>query len=141
MQPWKGESRFAFFLDETSHNLPPCEELLRTVGTQPNEPRFVINRIRESLEAVQPYLNSLEEESKVVKQLLVFTENLTIAPPGPTKEDQLNTLSFVRTWLAWLPESCLHLRDGDPLVLLAFAQLYMVTLAVNPLFPAIGPGF
>jgi hypothetical protein len=77
----------------------------------------------------------------MIQQLLIFTENLTIAPPGPRKDDQLNTLASIRTWLAWLPESCLRLKRRDPLVMLAFAQLYMVTLAVNPLFYAIGPGY
>jgi hypothetical protein len=141
MQPWKDESKFAFFLDEISHNSPPSEHLIQFVVPQPQEPRLVIGRIRTSLEGVQPFLHGYEEESKMIQQLLVFTENLIIAPPGATKDEQLLTLSFVKTWLAWLPESCLHLKGRDPLIMLAFAQLYMLTLAVNPLFPAIGPGY
>jgi len=141
MQPWKHESKFSFFLDEASHNPPPSDELVGSVEMLTDEPRLVISRIRTSLEAIQPFMVGYDEQTKMVQQLLVFTENLVIAPPGPTRDDQYHTLSYVRSWLAWLPESCLHLRGRDPHIMLAFAQLYMVTLAVNPLFPAIGPGY
>ncbi|MCJ1312151.1 hypothetical protein MMC25_005825 [Agyrium rufum] len=137
MSPWSPSSRFQEFVDEVNQNFPTSPSPIDSPTPGIYQLLIEASRISKSLDIARLLLSGREEQLHLLRQLSIFLQNLMIAPPGPTRSEQLRTLYPLRSWMAWFPKSLVHLTKGDPAVLIALAQLNLVIMASEPLFPSV----
>ncbi|OCL04102.1 hypothetical protein AOQ84DRAFT_417008 [Glonium stellatum] len=144
MQPWRHESLFSEYIAE--QGAIPYQSFMNPTGslvTQEarREHLGIIQLIHSSLQRLQPYLVRHDQEGKWVDQLKGYIERLRASSSPQTAEEQFSQLYALRKWLFWVPISLLAARRGDVTVLLVLAHFYATALALEPMFPDVGPAF
>jgi hypothetical protein len=137
MEGWKHESLFADML-----------EYLPILGGQDTRPlpsiqerQAVLGGIVSALQRLQPFLAGHETESHWISQLLSYVRTLLASPPASTPVEQFDQLYRLRKWVYFVPGLLLERPIVDGPAILVLAHLYAVALAVEPLFPSLGPAF
>lgn len=135
MEDWKHESEFDEFIDEkivfsAAPQQPQIED--------PERDKQVLNHVYSALERLEPYVVGKDEETRGLKDLMNFVQNLQSFVPFRSEEEQFEFIHPLRTWLFFLPIDFLKRVKRDPSVMVLLAHFYGVALAVEPLFPAVG---
>jgi hypothetical protein len=144
MQPWRHESAFAGYLAEHSADFSQHFADAAPYQVTPNQRQdqlSILRHVLSSLQRLQPYIASYENESKYFDQLIGYVERLRASSPPQSAIEQFSQLYALRKWLFWVPISLLASRKGDVLVMMALAYFYATALALEPLFPNIGAAF
>ncbi|KAL1302796.1 hypothetical protein AAFC00_003137 [Neodothiora populina] len=137
MEGWKHESVFADILDY----LPTVGQ--KDVPPMPNmqERQAVLGNIITALQRLQPFLAGHETESQWINQLLGYVRTLIASPPPQSAVEEFDQLYRLRKWVYFVPCLLLERPVVDGPAILVLAHLYAIALAVEPLFPFLGPAF
>lgn len=137
MEGWKHESLFADII-----NIIPS---LRFEDPRPlpslQERQAVLTSIVSSLQRLQPSLAGHEAESQWIAQLLGYVRTLLGSQPAQTPAEQFDQLYRLRKWVLFVPSVLLERPVVEGPAILVLAHLYATALAVEPLFPSLGPSF
>jgi len=140
MEAWKHESIFGDYINVTLAQSFSLEGRKRTMpGSQE---RFTsLQNILEQLQSLRPVCAGLQLELGWVEQLCDYVERLQASEPARTPEEQFNHLYVLRKWLHWVPVQLLQQRPVTAQAVLLTGYFYATALALESLFPDIGPIF
>jgi len=137
MEAWRHESFFAdllgiipYMINQEARPLPSAQER-----------HTVLTSIISALQRLQPFLARSESESQWIGQLLGYIRTLLSSPPAQTPTEQFDQLYRLRKWILFVPSLLLNEAVVDGPAILVLAHLYATALAIEPLFPSLGPGF
>lgn len=137
MEAWKHESLFADVIDWLPH--------LRIKNVRPlpsiQERQTTLTSIVSALQRLQPFLAGQETESQWISQLLGYIRTLLNTQPAQTPVEQFDQLYRLRKWVLFVPSLLLEKPVVEGPAILVLAHLYATALAIEPLFPSLGPGF
>lgn len=102
----------------------------------PSPAAITLDLASSSLQELRKHVGNNPELVRGVKELYNFVQNLRIAPPGVTANDQIQALHPIRYWMPWMPKSVYLMSERQPLVILFCAHYNMVTVGVEPYLPA-----
>lgn len=139
MQEWKYDSEFKDFMDEreTYSGSSSCAAPV----SDPDRDHYVLKHVYGCLMRLTPFFVGKEHERKSLNELLGFIQELQSAVPIRNADDQFELLYPLRNWIFFLPLELLRHGKQDPGIMVLFAHFYGVALAVEPLFPAVGPAY
>lgn len=137
MEEWKHESLFA----ELINVLPTLarDDTQSLPSTQ--ERHAILGDIVSALHRLQPFLAGHEIESQWLDQLMVYIQTLAGSRPAQTPIEQFDQLYRLRKWIIFVPSLFLTRASFEGPSLLLLAHLYAIALALEPLFPNLGPSF
>ncbi|KAE9978899.1 hypothetical protein EG328_001198 [Venturia inaequalis] len=143
MQNWRNESTLSDVISQQSassqHTFANDSSF---VGTEARQDQLsILARVQDTLQRLQPYLTTCDQELRWIDQLCGYIQRLTNSDPPLTSEDQFRQLYALRKWLFWVPVTLLSSRKGDIFTLLVLSHFYAVALTLEPLFPHIGAPF
>lgn len=136
MSAWKHQSLFRDYLTEKelfSGTVRPNAHPSRARDEQ------TIFRLSSALQPFQHYLAPDEESSRLLREILHFIHHLQQYVPIVDPNEQFEKLQPLRDWIFFTPLDMRNRRGLRSLVLLA--HIFGVALAVEPLFPEIGPAW
>lgn len=137
MNGWSQESLFASFI------FPFLSDTSQTPRAHPShqERQNILSTILSSLNRLRPFLIGHEAESYWIDQLFAYVEILTTLPPAQTAVEQFDQLYKLRKWVLFVPSLLLELPVANAPATLVLAHLYATAIALEPLFPNLGPSF
>jgi hypothetical protein len=138
---WSQSSAFADCLAEEDLVGLSFRAHRRRPSISPSERNNILQRAGNSLRSVQYALNGHETERDWITQLLDYVQHLQTLPPAQTPEEQFGQLYYLRKWLFWVPVALLQRSEGQGPAMLAIAHFYATALALEPLYPDLGPSF
>lgn len=137
MEGWKHESSFADILDYIpamgGKELQPLPSIQERQG--------VLSAVVTALQRLQPFLAGHETESQWISQLLGYIRTLLGSQPAHTPVEQFDQLYRLRKWIHFVPGLLLERSVVEGPAVLVLAHLYATALALEPLFPSLGPAF
>ncbi|GAB7355101.1 hypothetical protein MBLNU459_g5682t1 [Dothideomycetes sp. NU459] len=136
MDGWRHESLFAEYIVPF---LKPVHEARPHVSHQ--ERHSILSTVISSLDRLRPFLVGHDTESYWVDQLLSYVQSLIRSHPAQTVVDQFDQLYKLRKWILFVPSLLLEQPVVSGPVTLVLAHLYATALALEPLFPDLGPSF
>lgn len=143
MQSWSDESTLGDLIGQ--QGISPSQtftnESTIVSGESRQEHLVILQRIQTTLQRLQPYLASYEQEARWIDQLSGYIQRLRTSNPPQTSEEQFTQLYALRKWLFWVPVTLLSSRKGDIFTLLVLSHFYAVALALEPVFAHIGSPF
>lgn len=137
MEAWKHESLFADILEDLS--LLNCKDVQPLPDVE--ERQAVLSGVISGLQRLQPFLAGHETESQWISQLLGYMRTLHASQPAGTSVEQFDQLYRLRKWVHFVPGLLLDRPTVGGPAILVLAHLYATALAVEPLFPSLGPAF
>ncbi|KYG41605.1 hypothetical protein M433DRAFT_75509, partial [Acidomyces richmondensis BFW] len=141
MRSWKLESLFTDFIAEEDLFALSFRSHRRKSSVTAAERSNVLQTILYALQRLQGALGGHELELNWVKQLLSYVQQLQNLHPAQTAEEQFNYLYQLRKWLFWVPISLLQRDEGQGPAIMTLAFFYATSIALEPLFPDLGPTF
>jgi hypothetical protein len=142
MQTWKNDSQFQDFIGEQSTFLtaPPSPALGSKRLSRPRKVDLdALQRTYVELQKVEAHLKGNNEDTKAIMQLMSFVRGIRKVSPIHTTAQRFEMLVPLRAWLLWLPVTFLQQTRMTPSAFVILAHFYTVALAVEPLFPEVGP--
>lgn len=141
MQSWRHESLFTEYIAEEDLLATAFRAHKRRSSIGPHERASIIQNVLFSLQGLELALVGQELELSWVHHLIAYVQQLQGVDPSQTAEDQFNCMYQLRKWLFWVPVSLLRGQGGQGSALLTVAHFYSTALALEPLFPDLGPSF
>jgi hypothetical protein len=143
MDPWKHESQFTDFIEESSTfpTAPPSPAPEHKPSQPRQEDLEAFERTLQQLQRVETYLKPRREDFKSIQQLISFLKGARKVSPTLSVSQQFERLRPLRTWMFYLPVLCLQQTHGSPSTLVIIAHYYTVALVMERLFPEIGAAY
>src|SRR5512140_2044695 len=143
MDPWKHESQFTDFIEESSTfpTAPPSPAPEHKPSQPRQEDLEAFERTLQQLQRVETYLKQKHEDFKSIQQLISFLKGARKVSPTLSVSQQFERLRPLRTWMFYLPVLCLQQTHGSPSTLVVIAHYYTVALVMERLFPEIGAAY
>lgn len=137
MDGWRHESLFAGFI------APFLSDTSQEPRSHPShqERQSILSAVLSSLNRLRPFLIGHESESYWVDQIFSYVEILLTSLPAQTVVEQFDQLYKLRKWVLFVPSLLLELPVASAPATLVLAHLYATALALEPLFPDLGPSF
>lgn len=138
MQGLRQESVFSDFINEEVDlevNYP------RRPSVDARDRNGILQNVIQAVESIRGAVATHEHESYWIGQLLAYLLRLQGSEPAHTADEQFRQLYALRKWLFWMPVALLQQQGGQGPAMLVLAHFYATALALEPLFPDLGPFF
>ncbi len=143
MDPWKHESQFGDFINESSTfpTAPPSPSPDHKPSQPHQDDLEAFERTLKQLQKVETFLKQKREDTKAISQLISFLKGARKVSSTSSVSQQFERLRPLRTWLFYLPVGILQQTHGSRNSLVVLAHYYTVALVMERLFPEIGAAY
>ncbi|RDL36205.1 Uncharacterized protein BP5553_06817 [Venustampulla echinocandica] len=144
MRPYKENSCFVNLI-EARDVVPEALQPLPPTSTESEEPAEEhVDALKElivRLHDVKRYIEGHEEEQKLLDQIIGFAMMIESKLPMTSTHEQFESSKMLRMAIITVPPKLLQRVRRDPATIIVAAYFFAATLAVQPLFPAMGAMF
>lgn len=144
MQAWKNESAYANMIAENWASATHQFSDSPGFEISPASRRDHLNnleQIYELLRQLQPHISHRDYLKKRLDQLKSYIHSLKTSKAPENAESQFNQLYALRKWLFWVPISVTQSRAKELPAMVLLAYFYAIAIALEPMFPKVGPAF
>jgi hypothetical protein len=139
MQPWRQTSLFSEYIDEDALYEASPSAVQRPVNFLSNtDEAGALRYIHEALHRVEQYARGRTEETKIVRNLMSFVDNVERHLPIEDPAMRFYLLEPTRSMLFWYPAQLFQEAKNDPVVMVVLAHLFAISLTVQPVFAGHG---
>jgi hypothetical protein len=139
MQSWKQESIFAEFVDEEDLLFGPFSS--RRASVDASDRQAILASTIHASQQLARVVEAHEAESFWATQLLEYLHRLNDSSPAQTPDEQYSHLYILRKWLFWIPTVLLQGPSTHAPAMLVLSHFYATAIALEPLYPELGPAF
>jgi hypothetical protein len=139
MEPWRHTSCFSSYLREAEQYKVSPNVMQHPINfLSSTDEAAALRYIYDALWGVERYAQGRVEETKLVRKLMAFVQNVERHLPIRDPAMRFYLLVPTRSMLYWYPAKFCREARTDPVTMVVLAHLYAISLTVQPVFA--GPG-